>query len=209
MPSCPKRQLIWVPIVHSQADMGSMGERVREVYLRRVGQRTWDEHLQMVAEMWRHIRDKIDRLGLDCERLWLFQDGLPNCGHEAPIVRDLAKAGSANHQLVLDLMAKGARVVGTESPELLLEEYELMRQMLVAPDPAEPHSARLRRRELSRELLAKRDRYIAKRIGETLQPGDTGLLFLGMLHSVEEHLAPDIEVIRLPLPPDIPQSKES
>ncbi len=115
------------------------------------------------------------------------------------IVRDLANAGSANHLILLDLMAKGARLTGTESPQFLLEEYELARQVLTALHSQQPGSLAQHQKEVSKTLLDKRDGYIAERINTTLQPGETGLIFLGMLHSLEGRLAPDIRVGRLDL----------
>jgi len=193
------RPLIWVPIVHGQADLGSMSEAVQKAYLHKHGQAAWDRHVEAVAGLWRSTREAIERLGLDYGQVRLYQDGLPYCGHEAAIVRDLAQAGSANHQLLLELMAKGGRVVGTESPELLIEEYELMRQMLSFPGPGDEHDARQQHRALGKALLGKRDRYIAERIGQTLHAGETGLLFLGLLHSLEPYLPADIQMTRLPL----------
>jgi len=43
--------------------------------------------------------------------------------------------------------------------------------------------------EVSREgraLLGKRDDFVARRIDETLADGETGILFLGLLHRVDE-----------------------
>ena len=36
---------------------------------------------------------------------------------------------------------------------------------------------------------------MAQRINETLKSGETGILFLGMLHSLEGYLHPDVKVI--------------
>ena len=41
---------------------------------------------------------------------------------------------------------------------------------------------------------------MAQRINDTLKDGETGILFLGMLHSLERYLNPDIKVI-YPLQP--------
>ena len=108
--SRPTRRLIWIPIVHSQADLGSLGDSIRDVYARRFGTGTWEERIKAVDELWQRIGVELERLDLDCPRVRLYQDGLPNCGHEAAIVRDLARAGSQNHQLLEALMARGARI---------------------------------------------------------------------------------------------------
>lgn len=80
--------------------------------------------------------------------------------------------------------------MGTESAELLVEEYQLAITALNAG------AGGAGRRQLrSAALLEKRDRYIAARINATLEPGEMGILFLGMLHAVEPHLKPDIKVV--------------
>jgi hypothetical protein len=191
------KTLIWVPIVHSQADLGSVGESLRSLYGQKVGKGEWERRIEVVEEMWQGIRNRIERLELDYRHLRLYQDGLPECGHEAQIVEDLAKAGSQNHQLVLDLMAKGAELMGTESPELLLEEYGLVQQALKSLQcgDIDDFGEALRRRRDG--LLRERDQYIAGRIGETLHRGETGLIFLGLLHSLREHLPQDVRLITL------------
>ena len=188
------RRLIWVPIVHSQVDLGSVGELLKSLYDEKIGKREWKRHTEAVEDMWHGIRSKIDQLELDCGKLRLYQDGLPNCGRESEIVRDLAKAGSQNHQILVDLMAKGAELVGTESPELLLEEYKLVQQMLKCLlSGGMDYLCEQRRADLLRE----RDRYIGKRIDETLHHDEMGLAFLGFLHSLREYLRQDIHLVTL------------
>jgi hypothetical protein len=43
-------------------------------------------------------------------------------------------------------------------------------------------------------LIERRDRYVADRINRTLGAGETGILFMGMLHEVTRSLEPDIQV---------------
>ncbi len=191
------RQLILVRVMHTQADMGSVSESVRALYNRKFGKRQWECHVKAVDNTWRTIRNKINRMDLDYEKLRLYQDGLPHCGREADIVTALAEAGSQNHRLLLDLMEKGAQLVGTESPELLMEEYELVQRALKSlesggsDDLAGPLGGE---REA---LLKRRDRYIANRIDETLHEDETGMIFLGLLHSLGEHLPQDVRLSTL------------
>ena len=44
------------------------------------------------------------------------------------------------------------------------------------------------------EIILRRDRYIARRINETLREGETGLLFMGAIHRTSEMLPPDIRI---------------
>jgi hypothetical protein len=188
------RRLIWIPIVHSQTDLGSLGDCIRKLYVRRMGQHQWDRHIKTVDDAWTAIRKAIESMDLAFDSVKVYQDGLPNSGQELQIARDLAETGSQNHQIVLDLVKKGATLVGTESPELLTEEYNLVQQTLVRLTSGTRTGLTRRQRELSALLLNKRDRYIAARVNETLQPGETGLMFLGMLHAVHRYLPPDVQV---------------
>lgn len=44
-----RRRLIWAPIVHGQADLGSAAESVRAIYTRRIGNKEWDRHVEAIA----------------------------------------------------------------------------------------------------------------------------------------------------------------
>jgi hypothetical protein len=196
MPREFRRRLIWIPIVHTEADLGNMAESVRNLYVRKMGRAKWAKHVADIDRLWREIRAKVKGMHLDYSKVRLYQDGLPDCGHEEQIVRGLARAGSQNHRLLADLMEKGATIMGTESLGLLLKEYNLAHEALVASDRRESPDAAARRGALSKAILEKRDRHIGARIAETLQPGETGLAFLGALHSLTGRLPPDIEIIR-------------
>ena len=120
----------------------------------------------------------------------VYQDGLPVCGHEQEIVSELAGAGNRNHRLLLKLQARGATLMGTESPELLVEEYQLATAAFASGATVRTE---VRQKQLRDTLLEKRDRYIADRINGTLGAGESGILFMGMLHEVAKYLDPDIE----------------
>lgn len=197
MPIEPTRRLVLIPIIHTQVDQGSMSESIRRLYVRQQGQRKWDQHVRAIEKKWCQIEASIEELNLNYSDVRLYQDGLPVCGHEAAIVDELAQAGSRNHRLLLNLVEKGARLTGTESPELLLEEYELARHVLVSLESRQGRAAACSQRERSKGILERRDRFIARRIDETLGSTETGLLFLGLLHSLEGYLPPDISVRRI------------
>ena len=191
------RRLIWVPIIHTPEDLGSALEAVRRHYIRKVGKRKWDEHLRTVEDLWRVIQERIEALHLDYDKVHLYQDGLPVCGHEEAIVSDLAAKGSLNHRILVDLMARGATLSGTESPELLIREYTLARQLLDSLGTSARANTIATQQKRGKDVLHQRDAFIAERIGQTLQPGETGLVFLGMLHSLKGRLPADIQLVHL------------
>jgi hypothetical protein len=188
------RRLIWIPIIHSQSDLGSVGDFFRQLYVQRTSHEDWDRHIQTVDDAWEHIRRAIDRMDLNYGAVRVYQDGLPQCGHELDIVKDLAVSGSRNHEILLDLVARGATIVGTESPALLLEEYELVQQLLMRLAADDANGLMGQHQELSALVLERRDRFIAGRVDQTLKAGEVGLIFLGLLHTLERFLPPDIEM---------------
>lgn len=196
------RRLIWIPIVHTATDLGSFEGKVKLLHHRRGGESAWQDRVKQVGLLWRSIRRQLFQLDLDFTRLLVYQDGLPVCGQEARIVEDLARAGSANHRLLLELRAKGATLLGTESPDLLIEEYQLNRQLLLDQPLNEPGFA-AEIKSMSRDILDRRDAFIARRIEETLEPDQTGCLFLGLMHSMEGRLPSDIVVDRLQVSDEI------
>ena len=85
--------------------------------------------------------------------------------------------------------------MGTESSKLLIEEYQLARRALRTVGAGRATTAA--QREASDRTLTRRDSFIAERINDTLRPGETGLIFLGQLHSLAGRLAADIDVTQL------------
>jgi len=149
----------------------------------------------IIRQMWQEIEKALDAQELSYPRVKVYQDGLPICGQELNIVQDLAKLGSPNHRLVLKLVERGARLVGTESAELLVREYEIIKQRLdTGSDPGAGSPAE-RPEEVLETILTSRDEFIAKRINDTLEPGEVGIVFLGMLHNLSPWLAADIETV--------------
>jgi hypothetical protein len=188
------RTLIYLPIVHTQSDMGALQESVARATLEKMGRAGLARKTAAIDKIWTEIEAAIEPLPLSFDRVRLYQDGLPVCGREAEIVTELAQAGSRNHQLLLRLMAQGAVLMGTESGDLLVQEYQLARQSLTTRPPRAAGMA-ASRRALSEALLQRRDQFMAQRINDTLKYGETGILFLGMLHSLERYLNPDVKVI--------------
>jgi hypothetical protein len=85
--------------------------------------------------------------------------------------------------------------MGTESTELLLEEYRLIKQTVSGRHGATGAETARERQEGADILLKKRDQFIARRINDTLGPDETGIIFLGMLHDLEGRLDQDITVV--------------
>lgn len=188
------RKLLYVPIAHSTADMGSKAELLKQRFVERFGPERWSEHQALIEELWRGIRDRLLSQGLRWEKVRLYQDGLPVCGREMEIVRHVAAMGSRNYGLLLELIGKGARLEGTEDPELLRRELELAS---VAVSTDEEESRRRGSDQYAEErakMLKARDAFIGRRIDQTLRDNEVGVLFVGVLHEVDRCLPKSIRV---------------
>ena len=172
--------------------MGTLAGSMKETYIRKFGEKKWKEHVRAIDEMWKGIRQRIRQMNFPYNKVKVYQDGLPICGMEKRIIDDLAKKGSPNHKLVLWMMRRGATLVGTEDPPLLIAEYNHIRGIA----QAKTHQEREKRvHEFENEsalLLKKRDEKICNRIDSTLMKGETGVLFIGLAHRVDELLPKDI-----------------
>ena len=191
--------------------MGSMYGTLKDEYIRRFGTQKWEEHNRIIEDFWHGIRNKVFDLSLDYPNTRLYQDGLPVCGKEMDLVQELVKMGSRNHQILMELIQLGAKLEGTEDPKLLLEEYTYLKDASAHLD--DPKGKKKYQR-LAGTLLQKRDSYIGQRIDKTLREGETGLLFIGIAHRVNEQLPEDIEIdyliYRLPFKEGFfPYEKES
>ena len=192
------RKLVYVRIVHTAADMGSLGEELILVAISKIGKEKWEENQKLIEKFWDELEMEIFQLNLDLEHTRIYQDGLPCEGEMGmKIVLNTAKLGSKNYQIIKKIVAKGAKIVATENLELLIEERNLLLEILKDSSTAEKEEAKQRYVARKDILLEQRDAYIASRINNTLENEEMGILFIGAEHNVIPKLAHDIEVLDL------------
>jgi hypothetical protein len=201
------RSLIYVPIIHSESELGTLGDVIRRRFEEAYGARAAAAREPSVDAMWTGLRRRLTEMALPWKRTRIYQDGLPVCGREQDIARDVAMKGSKNYEIVLELMERGATLMGTEDPDLMVQEYRRIQALVRIAASGAPHDNILELKRDGDELLRKRDRFIAQRIQATLGQGETGILFIGLLHRVDELLGPGLHVQHLihnlPLKADI------
>ena len=189
------RKLIVIRIVHAPTDMGSASAGLEKAGISTLGRVRWQENQKKIESFWRELEKEVEDLGLDVEKLRIYQDGLPCAGALGErIVRDTAAKGSKNYQIVQKLMDRGAKIEATESADLLRQEYGYIKALLEAKTDEERRMAEERYNQVKDKLLEERDLFIARAIDATLKDGETGLLFIGASHSVLPKVAGDIEV---------------
>lgn len=190
------RRLIYVPIIHTDPDLGQLAEGVTEQAKEGVGSDNWQKHKHLVRRYWAEIENYWIKKKVAGVKI--FQDGLAANGEVGRrIVKELANKGSINHRVIERLEKKGAKLVKTEDPEFLKEEYFLTRELIKKKSFLGGIFSYLRYKLRKDKLLKERDAYIVKRINESLEEGETGICFLGAYHQVLPDLASDIMVITL------------
>jgi hypothetical protein len=190
------RKLLYFPIVHTPADMGKLGDAVKSLYLRKMGRTAWNRKIDLVNKFWDQVAEIISNVQIEETTTRVYQDGLPvtNNGKEFEIIKKLADSGSRNHLLVVGLVERGAILMGTESIDLLMAEYDITKKHLENQSSGKPGMGK-KIRESEDDILKKRDQFIASRINQTLGEGELGIIFLGMLHDIKPWLSEDIEVV--------------
>ncbi len=185
------RTLIYVPVIHTSADLGSIAKEVAKRGIRDLGQELWEKHRRTVEGFWDVVSDYFD--SIDVKDMKIYQDGMvaeDEVGKK--IVEDTAKAGSKNYQLILKLLDRGAVLVKTEDFKLVKKEYDRLLSITQAKSITQKIIAFIKYKLVKTVLLNRRDTFIAKRIDQTLKNGEKAILFVGAFHNIKKRLPKDI-----------------
>jgi hypothetical protein len=201
------RELIYIPMVHD-ARFGN-----KEKYKRWLQTSSKEEkHLMnlvlndVLPLYWKDVNEYIS--GLKLHRIYV--DGYTQRLVDAGYVHKLSKEGDIVDKTVEDLMKKGAVLMPTEHPQLMilpnskeLREKDLNLVLRVFKEHMRESNFAIveefSRGEMYYNPVKFRDNYIAKRIETTLKNGERGILFMGYGHSVDEALKrnkSDIKITR-------------
>lgn len=188
--------LIYVPIIHMSADLGSLAKDVNRRGIADLGEELWREHIKTVEGFWdvvSHYFDSIDVSGIK-----IYQDGMvaeDEVGQR--IVEEGAKSGSKNYELVSELLKKGAILIKTEDFKLVKKERDRLIAITQVKTIPEKLIAYMKYKVTKNRLLNKRDEFIAKRVYETLNQDETGIIFIGAFHNIKERLPKDVRIIEV------------
>ncbi|MDD2714917.1 MAG: hypothetical protein PHW04_03365 [Candidatus Wallbacteria bacterium] len=190
------RTLIYVPIIHTSADLGSLAGDVTRRGIADLGEDFWVKHQSTVEGFWDVITDYFDTL--DPAGLKIYQDGMIADGEMGmKIVEESLKSGSRNYAVVSKLLKRGAVLVKTEDLKLVKAEYDRLMELTRAESICRKLYAFLKYKIVKSRLLKKRDNYIIQRIEETLGQDETGILFIGALHDLISKLSKNFKIIEI------------
>ena len=187
------RTLIYVPVIHTSADLGSLAKDVAKRGIADLGEGFWEEHRKTVEGFWDVISHYFD--AVDVSGMKIYQDGMV-AGEEVGqrIVEEGIKSGSKNYRLLSKLLKKGAILVKTEDFKLVRQERDRLLKITRAKTITEKLLGWTRYKLTKNMLLNKRDKFIARRIDETLNEGETGIIFIGAYHNIKNRLPEDIQI---------------
>lgn len=195
---CNIRTLIYVPIIHSVADMGSLGGELERKTVSGLGEHKWQKHTDTVNGYWGVIESYFENIDISVKGIKIYQDGMFVDGEMAmKLIGDGVKSGSKNSEIVSKLINRGAILIKTEDFKMVKAEYDGLQSFLKSKTNIKKLFQLLRYKISKPIFLRRRDRFIVATIDETLGQNETGILFIGAYHNVAKRLPKDIKVIEL------------
>lgn len=200
------RKLIWVPVVHNYADLGIP----RSIALDPNGTRY--EFECKIDRFWNVVCMELARVQPDFPNTRIYMDSWFE-GLTLREAEEIALRGSRNFQLIARYSYRGATLMETETKELLFIPVSFRK--IARRRFLEPLWFHMIRKQIIFEIyywsgwfefssvvvenMDARDRYVAKRIQDTLADGGTAILFMGALHDPIKYITDkDIEIVKLP-----------
>ncbi len=187
------RTIIYIPIIHTSADLGSLAEDVTKRGIANLGDELWERHRKTVEGFWDVIAAYSD--SIDVSGMKIYQDGMVAEGEVGEkIVEEGVRLGSKNFELLSRLIKRGAILVRTEDFKLVKEERDRLISITQASYISQKILAFIKYRLKKNKLLEKRDRFISRRISQTLNHKETGIIFIGTYHNIKKWLPKDIQI---------------
>jgi len=192
------RILIYVPVIHSQADMGSLGKELNRKCISRFGEDVWQKHIDTVNGYWDAIEYYFENIDIYIKGIKIYQDGMFVDGEMAmKIIEESIRAGSKNFEIVSKLINRGAILIKTEDYKMVKDEYDGLQSIIRSKNNIEKFILLCKYKASKHKFLNRRDKFIAGRIAETLGTEETGILFIGAYHNITKRLPKDITIIEL------------
>lgn len=190
------KALIYVPIIHMSADLGSLAKDLNRRGIADLGEKLWKEHIKTVESFWDELSHYFD--SIDVSGMKIYQDGMVVGGKVGQkIVEEGAKSGSKNYELVSELLKRGAILVKTEDFKLVKKERDRLIAITQVKSLPEKLIVFMKYKVTKNRLLNKRDEFIARRVEETLNQDETGIIFIGAFHNIKERLPKDIRIMEI------------
>jgi len=192
------KNLIYIPIIHSGADMGSTAAGLTQKSINEFGKNFWETHIETINKYWDIISQYCDTINFGDHTIKIYQDGMIADSEIADkIIEDSVKAGSKNYEIISKILKRGAVIVQTEELSMVKKELKMLKS-IPSSNSLFFQLIRIFKFKINRsKLLKQRDKYIANRITATLDPNDLSIIFIGAYHKVSDKLPKDIVINEL------------
>lgn len=192
------KTLIYVPVIHTEADMGSVAKHLYHQKITATAEKKRQKHIETVNGYWNAIETFFNDFQIPKNGVKIFQDGMFADGKMAlTILEEGIKSGSKNSLIVQNLIHRGATLIKTEDFKLVKAEYDQIQSVLQAKNNFQRYVRLIKYKLLKSIFLKRRDESIASAIVGNLKTGETGILFIGAWHNIIKKLPPDVEIFQL------------
>jgi hypothetical protein len=164
--------LIFIPVIHPNDEVAF--KTIMQGIPIKMKKQSIIDKLWKKIDRWLDAR--LEELNVDYRKIKVYQDGMDGAPTEELLL--FGAKFSKNWKLTLKLYKKGAKIMKTENLQLLDEQQRLKNMSW----------------SKMKEISDRRDRYIAKIIGNTLDEGELGILIMGVGHDVQRFLPSDINI---------------
>jgi hypothetical protein len=90
-----QRVLIHVPIIHTQADMGGLGEPIKRQLVQRFGQHWWQSKVSLIDRTWDEIEASLIIPEMPYDQVRIYQDGYRCAGASWTSLRSWRRRAAA------------------------------------------------------------------------------------------------------------------
>ncbi len=191
-----KRILYYVPMIHTDKDLSDLGLIIKTLREKAYGKSASDHDERAIEDLWKKIRLWVHQTIKDARGLIIYQDGMPAGPREK--IRQLFGLVLADHpqsplfRLTKELIDMGAVLEGTEDIDLVIKRAAVYREIYQAAEKCQNlgdiQNFIVKKVEEQDGLILRADRFIVKRIDQTLPEGGRGILFMGYRHRVGEEI---------------------
>lgn len=191
-----ERILYYVPMIHTDKELGDLGLIIKTLREKAYGKSASNHDEKAIEVLWEKIRLWVYQTIVDARGLIIYQDGMP-VGPREKIHQLFNLILAEHHQSPLFILTKelidiGAVLEGTEDINLVTKRASIYREIYQAAEKCQNlgdiQNFIVQKVEEQDELIFQADRFIAKRINETLPKGGRGILFMGYKHKVNEEI---------------------
>lgn len=165
-----KRKLYCIPLLYSEKEAQS-------------------DYLEMINLYWNQVEEQVKKMEKAGKVIKIYHEAIYSAGEDG--MSELEKLNEESYKLVKSKCEEGAELQALEDKELFYEFMDWRRCMIVPFNSEKVFTNVL---EFYRDASKRRYEHIAKRIDETLEEGETGMLIMNEEDRSNIQFPTDIEI---------------